>query len=726
MNSRVLQKIQAGTFHFLLVILPLVFTISNDELFEFPKMLLIYAAALVLLSIWIIRSIQTQKIAIPRTPFDLPILLFVGSQILSTVFSIDPHTSLYGYYSRFNGGLFSVLSYTILFYSAADIITKENLNWFIKSFFLGAGLTALYAFPEHFGHSPSCLLITGSFDAHCWVQDVQTRVFGTLGQPNWLAAYMAVALPLVATKIIGRKWSVDKLFPAVLWPLAFALYALVLLYTKSRSGILAAGIALTVQIVVFFLVRPHQKIKDISSSLFPFIVFALLTLCITNPVKDKLFSILHISSQTSVSTGQTQPSGTQLESGGSESGDIRRVVWTGALRVWQRYPIFGSGVETFAYSYYKDRPKEHNLLSEWDFLYNKAHNEFLNYLATTGIVGFGLYISMYGSFILLPFWWIYRKQPRSVLSGHRSIAIEVTDTEPYSFSTILFLTAGSCALLGLGVSNFFGFSTVVVSFLTFFLPALTVISANKKRILTIHLPTLLKDTWVQRIFIGIVLFCTLSSLFSVFSMWDADRIYAKGKGLLDQSELQSGALLIQEAAKRVPNEPVYEDKLSATAAELSYALSASADSTSAAALAQTAIDHSDAVITAHPANVNFYKTRVHIFTLLAQISPVFYDEATKALLAALDLSPTDPKLTHNLAFIAKAQGKTADQEKYLKETLELRPIDISTRLELGAFYEEQKRIDDAKTQYQAVLQLDPENASAKTRIASISAVPKKK
>jgi putative inorganic carbon (hco3(-)) transporter len=59
----------------------------------------------------------------------------------------------------------------------------------------------------------------------------------------------------------------------------------------------------------------------------------------------------------------------------------------GAWELTKKYPLFGSGVETFAYSYYNVRPVEHNLVTEWDFLYNKAHNEFLNYAATTGFVG---------------------------------------------------------------------------------------------------------------------------------------------------------------------------------------------------------------------------------------------------------------------------------------------------------------------------------------------------
>lgn len=121
----------------------------------------------------------------------------------------------------------------------------------------------------------------------------------------------------------------------------------------------------------------------------------------------------------------------------TDSEAIRMPVWKGAIKIWQRYLIFGSGVETFAYSYYLDRPAEHNLLSEWDFLYNKAHNEYLNILATTGSLGFLSYLSLLGGTI-----WLIKKNP-SLLGAYVSIL----------------------------VTNFFGFSVVIIGLYFFLIPA---------------------------------------------------------------------------------------------------------------------------------------------------------------------------------------------------------------------------------------------------------------
>ena len=65
-----------------------------------------------------------------------------------------------------------------------------------------------------------------------------------------------------------------------------------------------------------------------------------------------------------------------------------------------KYPLFGTGVETFAYSYGFVRPIAHNLTSEWDYVYNKAHNEYFNYLALTGFLGLGAYLGFIAVFII--------------------------------------------------------------------------------------------------------------------------------------------------------------------------------------------------------------------------------------------------------------------------------------------------------------------------------------
>jgi len=118
-------------FHFLLLATPLFFTWFNDELFEFNKMMLTYAVTIIVGTLWAGRMLAERKIFVRRTIFDLPIILFFISQIVSTLFSIDTHTSLLGYYSRSNGGLLSFTSYILLFYAFVSNVQKRDLpNYF--------------------------------------------------------------------------------------------------------------------------------------------------------------------------------------------------------------------------------------------------------------------------------------------------------------------------------------------------------------------------------------------------------------------------------------------------------------------------------------------------------------------------------------------------------------------------------------------------------------------
>ena len=279
------------------------------------------------------------------------------------------------------------------------------------------GLASILAIGEHFGIFATCGLMGFSYTESCWVQDVQNRVFGTLGQPNWLAAILVAVLPISNYQFLISKF---------LWFVVSTLFFITLLYTKSRSGLLAFMIE---SIIFWGFVFWQSKLKFVKEFLYIFLSFAFLA-----------FIILHKPSN-QVTTNQSSTSqGPALETGGTESGTIRKYVWLGAIKVFKHYPLLGTGPETFAFSFPMYKPIEHNLTSEWDFIYNKAHNEFLNYLANTGLLGFLSYLLLI-IFSVIIFW---KSKRFDLLSGY--IAILIT--------------------------NFFGFSIVPVSLLFFLFPAI--------------------------------------------------------------------------------------------------------------------------------------------------------------------------------------------------------------------------------------------------------------
>src|SRR3990167_2878472 len=133
-----LDKIISYLFYLLFFLTPLFWTYKNYELFEYNKMILIYGFTVIIVGTWILKIINRKSLIFNRTPLDIPLLLFLGANILSTIFSIDPHTSIWGYYSRSNGGLLSLISYLLLYFAFVSNMSKENIKPLLK-FSLASG-----------------------------------------------------------------------------------------------------------------------------------------------------------------------------------------------------------------------------------------------------------------------------------------------------------------------------------------------------------------------------------------------------------------------------------------------------------------------------------------------------------------------------------------------------------------------------------------------------------
>jgi len=668
-----MRKVVLSLFHALFIVVPLFFSFKNDELFEFNKMIVTYAFTVLILCSWVLRMIAEKKFIWKKTPFDFPIALFVLSQIFSTILSMHPRTSWLGYYSRFNGGLLSIFSYIGLYYAFVNNVQRKEVVSVLKTVLYGALLVSLYAIPEHFGHSPSCSIVVKQFDTSCWVQDVQSRVFGTFGQPNWLAAYLIMTM-LFSVGLFLKYWHRKRI--SLLFLALSLLFFVTMLFTRSRSGFL--GLAAGFGVMGFLILNgatwsPHWR-AEIKRLILPIGLAAISFMLMLGIFGQDLLPALQpifqsvLPKQFTTETAPQQPqspapaSGTQLESGGTESGTIRKIVWTGAINIWKRYPVFGSGVETFAYSYYQDRPVEHNLVSEWDFLYNKAHNEFLNYLATTGTLGLFSYI--------LLIIWIYFWGTRSMLSQ---------SAPSFLVPSIL------GAFTGLHVSNFFGFSTVVVQILFYLTPAFLFVLTSKEQEAESgafkKAPKNLKKRQISEELLSPAQwtgmgFCVLVAgylLFRVFGYWKADTLYAKAKQYEKLGYGSESIALLQKAIELSPQEALFHDELSSLSSELAVQAAAQKQEDLAGQLAQYAILSSDQAIKLNNAHLNFYKTRARVFITLAQLEPTVIREAERALEFAREKSPTDAKIVFNLALLAEQQGQKDKAISLLEETMQLKP-----------------------------------------------------
>ena len=665
------DKVITYSFYLLFFLTPLFWTSKNFELFEYNKMILTYGFTVIIVGAWILKTINDKRLTIKRTPLDIPILLFLGANILSTIFSIDTHTSIWGYYSRSNGGLLSIFSYLLLYWAYCSNMDRDKVLTALKFGLASGFIISLWGILEHFGVSPSCVILRGEFSADCWVQDVQARVFATLGQPNWMAAYLAM---LIFPALYFLLTATTK-FSQYTYYLLLTTYYLAFTFTYSRGPTLGLIGGMVVFVAFLSFPRKRESIQTIiygsriKYGMTVLLSFLLINLLFGSALTSfKLVTKFAPPPRPSIALPTTS-SVTQLENGGTESGQIRFIVWQGALDVFRNYPLFGSGVETFAYSYYQFRPAAHNLTSEWDFLYNKAHNEYLNYLATTGILGFGTYMLVIMAFILWSVKWILR---------YKDIRRKTIDSQ-YPNILISTLLASYVAYL---IYNFFLFSVVVIATFFYLFPALAFVATDSlksfklpKKLYPIPYtlyPILYRRPLYTNLTKGFVILFTLYLLFSIFQLWWADTLFAKGDRASDSGNPGTAYNLLAAASEINPGEPLYRSELSFAAAQAAVALAPS-DATSSSRLTDEAEFEIENVVQSNPKNISFWRTAVRTYFELSSLDKKYTDKTLQALDRAIKLAPTDPKLYFNKALVLQSEDRGREVIAALEKAIQLKP-----------------------------------------------------
>lgn len=789
------NKVIEYSFYSLFFLVPLAFSGDTSELFELNKMWLTFGLTLIVGLAWGSKIILEKKVQIQRTPLDILILLFLLSQIIASIFTIDHHVSWWGYYSRFNGGLLSMFCYVFLYYAYASNLSWKSLDekisfskpfYFtglgmalvafliilgikgiepaslqVRPFMMGLGvlatlilfiasfrgpliyktlfitfnagfLTALWGFPAHFGFDPTCQLFQGNFDVSCWTEAFQpmNRTFSTLGQPAWLASYLAMLIPMTIGVALRFSQNKSKVLLYIFSSLAVFFY-LSLLFANTRAGFIAFWVANLLFWAVLFLKKQFPQGFTLKAFGLFTLAFFVCNFFFNTPLS--FFNTFTLSNMTQQKVQQAPPetiSGSSaLSPGITDSGNIRLLVWDGAIKTWQNNPIFGTGVETYAFDYYKYKSPEHNLTSEWDYLYNKAHNEYLNYLATTGIFGLGTYLLLLGFFLILVAKWCW-KSPT-----YMAAAKDAPESfDPKNTVVIMGLVAGWFTIL---ITNFFGFSVVIMNIYLFFIPLFVFILMGTLKDGNIFvLPEYMRNKSIPDYinpyqWTAFIIIIIAAVWMAIGLIWyrQADIAYAYGNNLDKTGNFGQATSYLLQASQMVPDEPVYKDELSVNLAALGAGLLSQKETSKGEQIAKTAIAMSDQVVTEHPNNVVYWKNRVRLFYTLSSTdktnAAAYTDQARIAIDKAKELAPTDAKIAYNQGVLYGQIGRVDEAVPMLEQTIKYKPDYIEAYVALGLFYhqlavDKNEKVVKPELQQKAVetyefvlKNLDPKNEDVK-------------
>src|SRR3989344_6542620 len=147
-----IEKASLALLGGLFVVFPLLFTDITTDLFILPKQALLIFVVLALLLLYGVKTLILEKLPVSRTPFDLPILLFIIALGISAVLSVARFDSLINFVPI----MFAGISFYAITY---NIKNQKSFNALTLSLIAGGALLSLisilnffklYVFPYDF------------------------------------------------------------------------------------------------------------------------------------------------------------------------------------------------------------------------------------------------------------------------------------------------------------------------------------------------------------------------------------------------------------------------------------------------------------------------------------------------------------------------------------------------------------------------------------------------
>lgn len=291
------------------------------------------------------------------------LVVLLGVFFLSGLFGVDFYHSWYSGHERM-GGIFSFVHYVLFFFvlqfavrgwEETEVGGITFLGWktVLRATWGVSTMIAVVAILQRLSDSPILYVQPGG------------RVYSTLGNPIYLGNVMAVSIFLSLYLFFREQYR--------WWYVVGAMLMLGgLLYSESRGALFGLGLGALLSFVYIF----YHSGKQAKKYLGGFLVVGLL-----------------VGSLVFVPTVQETLKGTSVGRIFNFHNDIspRFIAWGIAVDAVQDRPLLGYGYDTFHHVFNQNfdaRSTEYSFYETW---FDNAHNNVLNLLATTGLIGFLVY-----------------------------------------------------------------------------------------------------------------------------------------------------------------------------------------------------------------------------------------------------------------------------------------------------------------------------------------------
>ncbi len=464
---------------------PLVFYTHAHDVFEFNKITILRLLCALAAPLLAFKLLLVRPAKLVRSPLDLPVLAFLACALISTFHTVNFQLSLNGVYEDFEGITTIAMYAFLLWWVQQHVRSQRQINLFMGAVMIAGCFSGFYGILQNF-----------QIDFVPWNPATYSanRLFATMGNPNFLAAYLLMSLPvtLMAFLDLPERIRVEARFTRALLVLG-ALASLFLIWlfgihyfdldpasygAGSPLGMLASPKFIAAHAVVLFPLAAalllhwgRLKIVLLVSMLFQVISIgytkssgAILGLLVVGAILVPFFIweqrrgsdvlkrnrwwlasfaaiILGLCllyppiRQTVVETAQRMVA--RLSPHHVED-TPRLYIWRSALQMLRDHWAFGSGLDTFQIAFPQYR-SAHYWALEWNGTPEKAHNMVLQIAATMGLAG------------LAAFFWM--------LAAYGATVWRTVRREPGTAQRMLAL-GGLVAVAGFFTQNLFSFTVV--------------------------------------------------------------------------------------------------------------------------------------------------------------------------------------------------------------------------------------------------------------------------
>jgi tetratricopeptide (TPR) repeat protein/O-antigen ligase len=317
--------------------------------FHFPLVLFSHLLAIGVLLAWVVYRLRQGR-WLPKTPLDLPLIVFYLVSLISTLFSAEPRLSL--------ENLIHLTLFVLIYYLVVDLLLSGwTVSTVIRPMLVIGSVIILIELLELALWLGIWYVGTGEVSPLLTLGQYRRRII--MGPANVLAWYLVLLMPLALSQLMTAS-SLKARVNLGAW---IAGGSLVFASTLSRSGLVGMAAALATYGLLITISRLRSTSGGGRSLVRRPTVMASMVLTALAVIPLGALAVRLVS--------------TRLY-----TVEVRFELWRVAAEIITRHPLLGGGPGTFGYLFHQIPDFNPSLP---DTFYNNAHNSYINVGAESGL-----------------------------------------------------------------------------------------------------------------------------------------------------------------------------------------------------------------------------------------------------------------------------------------------------------------------------------------------------